>query len=177
MERLVEDPPLEVARRCKEEGNKRYVARDDPGALSRYREGLEALSGNTDTDALALIAILHANVAQVMLRQKRWLEVIESCTEALKYDPNHAKAAWRGAQAAREVGMRDVAISFVENGLVQDPNNKELLALRREFGPLPDGPPLVWEENEEDYVLEKAWQPPPSFKPKHIPVPGKDKAD
>eukprot|EP00404_Azadinium_spinosum_P033341 CAMPEP_0180571706 /NCGR_PEP_ID=MMETSP1037_2-20121125/8859_1 /TAXON_ID=632150 /ORGANISM="Azadinium spinosum, Strain 3D9" /LENGTH=135 /DNA_ID=CAMNT_0022589035 /DNA_START=41 /DNA_END=445 /DNA_ORIENTATION=+ len=120
------------------QGEGRFAARDDVGALRCYAEGLAKLEGSGSGDS-SLLAALHGNSAQVLLRQRRWLEAIEHCNAALRSDPGHVKAAWRGASAALEVGMRDVAISFLEGALDMNPDCEELLALRAKLGPLPDG--------------------------------------
>ncbi|CAK0891686.1 unnamed protein product [Prorocentrum cordatum] len=94
-----------------------------------------------------------------LLRQRRWLECIEHCTAALRSDPAHVKAAWRGATAAMEAQMHDVAVSFVEGALEADPGCAELLELRRKLGPLPDGPdarpPGGGDSSDEDVAVQR----------------------
>eukprot|EP00747_Dinoflagellata_sp_TGD_P168114 gnl/TRDRNA2_/TRDRNA2_193778_c0_seq1.p1 gnl/TRDRNA2_/TRDRNA2_193778_c0~~gnl/TRDRNA2_/TRDRNA2_193778_c0_seq1.p1 ORF type:complete len:234 (+),score=56.58 gnl/TRDRNA2_/TRDRNA2_193778_c0_seq1:87-704(+) len=204
---LEADSPRTAAARCKELGNRCVAAKDSAGALRHYAEGLALLrdaSGSSTADAppldqpsdLArlcglkpstvtalgdLSATLHANSAQVLIRDRRWLEAIEHCNAALRHNPSHTKAAWRGATAAIEVGMHDVAVSFVENGLGYNPECKELLELRQRLGPLPDqewSPPGGDSEDIDIGALKAAqqrpWQPPA---PQPKMKPGKEKGD
>merc|ERR1712217_859757 len=98
---------------------------------------------------------------------------IEHCNDALRYDPSHVKAAYRGATAAIEVGMRDVAISFLDNALVESPDSQDLLEMRSKLGPLPEGPapaPPGGADNDEDDVKisrwsDRQWAPPPKAPP------------
>mmetsp|Transcript_34301 Transcript_34301/g.91661 ORF Transcript_34301/g.91661 Transcript_34301/m.91661 type:complete len:185 (-) Transcript_34301:273-827(-) len=126
---------LSEAWTCKERGNQRFAQRDARGALRFYREGLRVLDGvDAALKPTELEVALNANCAQAFLGQRKWLEAIEHCNAALRCDPTSAKASWRGATAAIEVGMRDVAVSFVESGLEENPACPELLALRKKMG-------------------------------------------
>ncbi|CAK9081443.1 unnamed protein product [Durusdinium trenchii] len=131
--------------RCKElkeRGNRRLATGNSAGALQFYAEALQHLdTSNGDTkgaDATQLAAILHSNSAQALMKQRKWLEAIDQCHAALRFDPAHTKSSWRGAMCAIEVGMHDVAVAFVESGLDENMVSTELLELRRRLGPLPD---------------------------------------
>lgn len=176
-----EDTPSAKAMSCKERGNQRFKVRDDAGALRFYTEGLSHLQNLGSANAVPpdLAATLHANSAQVLLRQRRWLEAIEQCNSALQHDPMHAKAAWRGATAAMEVGMRDVASALVESSLIHNPHCAELLDIRNRLGPSPEPP---FECPSDDDVEIKRWMPPAAnvaMPPRSSvkPPPEKDKAD
>ncbi|CAK9082406.1 unnamed protein product [Durusdinium trenchii] len=75
---------------------------------------------------------------KALMKQRKWLEAIDQCHAALRFDPAHTKSSWRGAMCAIEVGMHDVAVAFVESGLDENMVSTELLELRRRLGPLPD---------------------------------------
>merc|ERR1712070_469885 len=119
----------------------------------------------------------HANSAQALLKQRRWLEVIEHCNAALRHDPAHAKAAWRGATAAIEVGMHAVAVAFVDNALEHNPQSEELLKLRERLGPLPDLPRDDSDSNDEYIRVDDKPRPWETVPAKSVAPPGKDKAD
>jgi len=187
---LAEDSPRSGAASCKDRGNRRFAARDDAGALGFYTHGISLLSSLDSTavptcEAVVhataeLAAALHANAAQVLLRQKRWFEALEHCNGALKRNPAHTKAAWRGATAAIELGMHEVAVSFVENGLVQTPDCQELLELHQRLGPVRDiefdDDAMGNDDNvgEFKYFLPKGRVPAPK---KRVQPPGKEKGD
>lgn len=173
------DSPRSRASKCKDHGNRCFTAQDNSGALKSYKEGLHLLKGIEPAAVPAsLAAALHANSAQVFMRQRCWLEAIEQCNEALRHDPKHIKAAWRGAKAALEVDMRDVAISFLENSLDCNPGCAELLELRNKLGPLPDSVRGSTSDDDEG-TLEKPWRPLPQYERPQRPLPpeGKSKAD
>eukprot|EP00929_Paragymnodinium_shiwhaense_P019262 TRINITY_DN13206_c0_g1_i1.p1 TRINITY_DN13206_c0_g1~~TRINITY_DN13206_c0_g1_i1.p1 ORF type:complete len:225 (+),score=69.85 TRINITY_DN13206_c0_g1_i1:120-794(+) len=216
---LIKEVRLQEAQECKEKGNKRFQAKDDAGALRLYAEGLSILGnsvagkgeGPHDAPPLAghvshfralcmdpvspedvMAAALHANSAMALLRQRRWLEAIEHSNATLRHDPSNVKAPWRGATAAMEAGMREVAVAFVENGLEQHPKCRELTELRRKLGCGPEAEdnfglgPLggcglsadAGSETDEDIVVEKFKAMPNWTLPvKKTPPPGKDKAD
>eukprot|EP00434_Breviolum_minutum_P005457 symbB.v1.2.004808.t1/scaffold270.1/size246978/19 len=122
----------------KERGNRKLASGDTGGALQLYSEALQELeSVEEGMDAAQLAAILHSNSAQALMKQKKWLEAIDRCHEALRCDPSHTKSSWRGATSAIEVGMQEVAIAFVEAGLEENASSTELLELRKRLGPLP----------------------------------------
>ena len=132
-----------------------------------------------DSDA-QLVAALHANSAQALLKQRLWLECIEQCNAALRADPSHKKAAWRGATAAIEVSMHDVAVGFVEGALLLQPQCLELLELRQRLGPLPEPSCEDRVDSGDDVKVSPCraaseWSAPPR-RPRVAP-PGKDKAD
>eukprot|EP00927_Polykrikos_kofoidii_P011371 TRINITY_DN14818_c0_g1_i1.p1 TRINITY_DN14818_c0_g1~~TRINITY_DN14818_c0_g1_i1.p1 ORF type:complete len:215 (-),score=49.53 TRINITY_DN14818_c0_g1_i1:122-766(-) len=134
----------------------------------------------SDRDKLA--AVLHANSAQVFIRQRKWLESIEHCNAALRHDPSHPKAPWRGATAAIEVGMREVAVSFVETGLEEHPQCPELLSLQRRLGPLPEASESAGgaDNSDDENLTAPRWVPPKNFElpPRRPPTPqGKEKAE
>ena len=181
---------LAAALDCKERGNRRLAAKDSAGALNWYKEGLahlerESLAGGGPRTAVALAVALHSNSAQALLKQRHWLECVDQCHAALRLDPASVKAAWRGATAAIEAGMHDVAVALVENALLEEPQCQELLELRKRLGPLPDAARGGdgWDSgNDEDFDLP-TWKAPPSVGAPPLPPrrppppPGKDKAD
>ena len=126
------------ALQCKEHGNGCLLDSDGEGALRFYGEGLVALRllklRAGDLSAVWLAATLHANSAQALMQEGRWKEAVFQCQDALSYDPEHAKAAWRGATAAAKAGMLHNAASFVENGLQHNPECVELLVLQARIG-------------------------------------------
>eukprot|EP00933_Yihiella_yeosuensis_P038707 TRINITY_DN32638_c0_g1_i2.p1 TRINITY_DN32638_c0_g1~~TRINITY_DN32638_c0_g1_i2.p1 ORF type:complete len:255 (+),score=51.51 TRINITY_DN32638_c0_g1_i2:35-766(+) len=91
-------------------------------------------------DILRLAVSLYANSAQACLNQRLWLEAIDHCNHALRFDPAHTKSSFRGATAAIEVAMHEVAIAFADGGLAYSPCCPELLELRKKLGPLPESP-------------------------------------
>mmetsp|Transcript_28694 Transcript_28694/g.81080 ORF Transcript_28694/g.81080 Transcript_28694/m.81080 type:complete len:181 (-) Transcript_28694:30-572(-) len=180
---MPEGSPSDEAAGCKEQGNQCLKKRDYAGALRCYKDGLRHLqdSGAGSAAPPGLAAALHANSAQALLRLRRWLEAIEQCNAALQHDPAHEKAAWRGATAAMEVGMRDVASALVESSLLHNPHSAELLELRRRLGPMPDAPPERWHDSDDESLEPKRWALPATAAapPRSAarPPPGKDKAD
>merc|ERR1712178_153785 len=119
-----------------------------------------------------LSAALHANSAQALLKQRRWLEAIEHCNAALRHDPAHAKAAWRGATAAIEVGMHAVAVSFVDSALEHNPQSEELLELRARLGPRPEPPCDGPDSNDEDIMVKEKPRPWETVPAKSVAPPG-----
>ncbi|OLP79681.1 Peptidyl-prolyl cis-trans isomerase D [Symbiodinium microadriaticum] len=177
----------------KERGNRKLAAKDFEGALCIYAEALRDLDallepGRGDASSVKqLAAALHSNSAQALMKQKRWLEAIDRCHAALRYDPSHSKSSWRGASCAVEVGMRDVAIAFAENGLLQNPSCAELLDLRSRLGPLytpqSDGDGYGTADfadgGSDDEIRPASWHLPACTREaKRMPLkPGKEKGD
>eukprot|EP00931_Biecheleriopsis_adriatica_P063168 TRINITY_DN38217_c0_g1_i1.p1 TRINITY_DN38217_c0_g1~~TRINITY_DN38217_c0_g1_i1.p1 ORF type:complete len:209 (+),score=51.47 TRINITY_DN38217_c0_g1_i1:38-628(+) len=196
MGRIDEAAVLSRATELKERGNKRLAAKDGTGALRNYTEGLQELQcllgedrGTPCSEAQKLATALHSNAAQALMKQRRWLEAIDRCHSALRWDPSHAKSSWRGASCAIEVGMHDVAVAFVEKGLLECPDCMELLQLQRQLGTLPEPPaplPPGGGSDDEDICpsdfrlpseaekAEKAAAQPRRAPP---PKPGKEKGD
>ncbi|CAE7318579.1 Ppid [Symbiodinium necroappetens] len=173
----------------KERGNRKLAAKDFEGALCIYAEALRDLDallepGRGDASSVKqLAAALHSNSAQALMKQKRWLEAIDRCHAALRYDPSHSKSSWRGASCAVEVGMHDVAIAFAENGLLQNPSCAELLDLRSRLGPLSDGDGYgaadYADGGSDDEIHPASWHLPACTREaKRMPLkPGKEKGD
>lgn len=189
------ESPRTAAAGCKDRGNRRFAARDDAGALRFYAQGIELL-GDTATNTAPpyldgkamevspeaqLGAALHTNSAQALFRLRRYIEAIEHCNKALACNPAHAKATWRGATAAIEVGMHDVAVSMVDNGLLWNPECPDLVKLRTHLGPLPEHEGVGADDagsGDEDFKLQR-WCIPATDPPvvRQPPPPDKDKAD
>lgn len=88
----------EAAALLKEQGNERFKAGDNDGALEQYTAALQS-AHLADEDR----AILLANRAAVHLRLEKWSSVVEDATKSLDLKPKYQKAHLRRKRAAEKL--------------------------------------------------------------------------
>ena len=116
----------------KEQGNASFKAGENVIAIEKYRDAIdEAREANAKCtspseriDATALIVSLHANTAAANLRLEHWADVVESASQALELDGEHAKALHRRGVAQRQLGNRSEARVDLVAALRIDPQNR-----------------------------------------------------
>ncbi|KAG5622958.1 hypothetical protein H5410_008176 [Solanum commersonii] len=127
------------AHELKEEGNKRFQAKDYVGALQQYENALK-LTPKTHPDR----AVFHSNRAACLMQMKPidYDSVISECTMALQVQPSYVRALLRRARAFEAVGKYEMAMQDAQILLGADPNHRDALEiagrLRMALGPRPE---------------------------------------
>lgn len=100
---------LKRAHELKEEGNKRFQAKDFVGALQQYDNALK-LTPKTHPER----AVFHSNRAACMMQMKPidYDSVISECTMALQVQPRFVRALLRRARALEAVCKYEMAIKM-----------------------------------------------------------------
>lgn len=127
---------LKRAHELKEEGNRRFQAKDYVAALQQYENALK-LTPKTHPDR----AVFHSNRAACLMQMKPidYETVISECSLALQVQPNFVRALLRRARAFEAIGKYEMALQDVQSLLVADPNHGDALEiagrLRMALGP------------------------------------------
>ncbi|KAL2931221.1 Protein CLMP1 [Bienertia sinuspersici] len=116
------------AHELKEEGNKRFQAKDYVGALEQYENAIK-LTPKTHPDR----AVFHSNRAACMMQMRPidYDSVISECTMALQVQPQFVRALLRRARAYEAVGKYELAMEDVQALLGSDPNHRDALDIAR----------------------------------------------
>mmetsp|Transcript_53784 Transcript_53784/g.148594 ORF Transcript_53784/g.148594 Transcript_53784/m.148594 type:complete len:481 (-) Transcript_53784:236-1678(-) len=138
-----DESPLDMAIKCKENGNsnfkraaqikKKMYFRE---ALKHYTEGclhiMKARELDDSEENRALHAALLANRGACNMSLKNFGSVKRDCTDALKLTPNNIKAHFRIAKACFELKQFENSLKAITTGLEVEgeAGNSELLALR-----------------------------------------------
>ncbi|KAA8515564.1 hypothetical protein F0562_018825 [Nyssa sinensis] len=119
---------LKRAYELKEEGNKRFQAKDYAGALEQYDNALK-LTPKTHPDQ----AVFHSNRAACLMQMKPidYETVIAECTMALQVQPLFVRALLRRARAFEAIGKYEMAMQDVQALLGADPNQQDALEIAR----------------------------------------------
>ncbi|KAL3344255.1 hypothetical protein AABB24_023605 [Solanum stoloniferum] len=117
---------LKRAHELKEEGNKRFQAKDYVGALQQYDNALK-LTPKTHPER----AVFHSNRAACMMQMKPidYDSVISECTMALQVQPRFVRALLRRARALEAVGKYEMAMQDVQMLLDADGNHQDALEI------------------------------------------------
>ncbi|KAK6133270.1 hypothetical protein DH2020_033031 [Rehmannia glutinosa] len=122
--------------KLKEEGNRRFQAKDYVGALQQYENALK-LTPKTHPDR----AVFHSNRAACLMQMKPidYETVISECNLALQVQPRFVRALLRRARAFEAIGKYEMAMQDVQSLLIADPNHGDALEiagrLRMALGP------------------------------------------
>ncbi|XP_010430293.1 PREDICTED: uncharacterized protein LOC104714577 [Camelina sativa] len=113
---------LKRAHELKEEGNKKFQARDYVAALELYENGIKLIPKSHPDRA-----VFHSNRAACLMQMKPidYESVISECSMALKAQPGFTRALLRRARAFEAVGKFDLAVQDVNVLLGSDPNHKD----------------------------------------------------
>ncbi|BFI39627.1 protein PHOX [Marchantia polymorpha subsp. ruderalis] len=117
---------LKRAHELKDEGNRRFQAKDYMGALDNYDQALKLTpEGHPDR------AVFHSNRAACLLQVKPVIydNVIMECTLALEAHPKFGKALYRRARAYEAMGKLQLALADVQFLLQSESSNQEALEL------------------------------------------------
>ncbi|XP_076882807.1 protein CLMP1-like [Bidens hawaiensis] len=119
---------LKRANELKEEGNKRFQARDFVGALEQYENALK-LTPKTHPDR----AIYHSNRAACLMQMKPidYKMVVSECSMVLQVQPGYVRALLRRARAFEALGKYEMAMTDVQTLLSADPNHRDALEIAR----------------------------------------------
>ncbi|KAL2613279.1 hypothetical protein R1flu_024971 [Riccia fluitans] len=119
---------LRRAHELKDEGNRRFQAKDYTGALEIYDQGLK-LCPEAHPDR----AVFHSNRAACLLQLKPIIyeNVVQECSLALEAHPKFGKALFRRARAYEAMGKLQLALADVSFLLQQESNNQEALELAK----------------------------------------------
>lgn len=127
---------LKRAHELKEEGNRRFQAKDYVGALQQYEVALK-LTPKLHPDR----AVFHSNRAACLMQMKPidYETVISECNLALQVQPQYVRALLRRARAFEAIGKYEIAMQDVQSLLIADPNHSDALEiagrLRMVLGP------------------------------------------
>ncbi|GAB2298924.1 Protein clmp1 [Dionaea muscipula] len=127
---------LKRAHEMKEEGNRRFQAKDYVGALEQYENAIK-LTPKTHPDR----AVFHSNRAACLMQMRPidYESVIAECNLALQVQPCFVRALVRRARALEAMGKYDMAMLDVQALLSADPNHGDALdiaqRLRMALGP------------------------------------------
>lgn len=115
---------LKRAHELKEEGNKRFQARDFVGALQQYENAIKLIP-KTHPDR----AVFHSNRAACLMQMRpiNYDSVISECTMALQVQPQFTRALLRRARAYEAIGKYDLAMADVQALLSSDPDHGDAL--------------------------------------------------
>ncbi|KAJ0808707.1 putative PB1 domain, tetratricopeptide-like helical domain superfamily, protein PHOX1-4 [Helianthus annuus] len=122
------------ANELKEEGNKRFQARDFVGALEQYENALKLTPKNHPDRA-----IYHSNRAACLMQMKPidYKMVVSECSMALQVQPGYVRALLRRARAFEAVGKYEMAMLDVQTLLAADPSHRDALEIARRLrGPI-----------------------------------------
>ncbi|KAJ0946772.1 putative PB1 domain, tetratricopeptide-like helical domain superfamily [Helianthus annuus] len=125
---------LKRANELKEEGNKRFQARDFVGALEQYENALKLTPKNHPDRA-----IYHSNRAACLMQMKPidYKMVVSECSMALQVQPGYVRALLRRARAFEAVGKYEMAMLDVQTLLAADPSHRDALEIARRLrGPI-----------------------------------------
>lgn len=119
---------LKRAHELKEEGNKRFQAKDFVGALEQYDKAVKLIP-KTHPDR----AVFHSDRAACLMQMKPidYESVISECTLALQVQPGFVRALLRRARAYEAMGKYDMAMADVQALLSSDPNHGDALEIAR----------------------------------------------
>ncbi|XP_021766669.1 protein CLMP1-like [Chenopodium quinoa] len=119
---------LKRAHELKEEGNKRFQAKDYVGALEQYDSAIKLIP-KTHPDR----AVFHSNRAACLMQMRPidYDSVISECTMALQVQPRFVRALLRRARAYEAVGKYEMAMADVQILLGSDPNHGDALDIAR----------------------------------------------
>ncbi|XP_077189740.1 tetratricopeptide repeat protein 4 [Paroedura picta] len=112
----------EQAKTYKNEGNDYFKEKDYKKAVISYTEGL-----NKKCSDYELNAVLHTNRATAQFYLGNFRSALSDAIAARKFKPNHLKAIIRGALCHLELKHFSDAMTWCEEGLRIDPNEKKLL--------------------------------------------------
>ncbi|KAM3342974.1 protein CLMP1 [Capsicum galapagoense] len=117
---------LKRAHELKEEGNKRFQAKDYVGALQQYDNALKLTPKNHPERA-----VFHSNRAACVMQMKPidYDSVISECTMALQVQPRFVRAFLRRARALEAVGKYEMAMQDVQMLLDADGNHRDALEI------------------------------------------------
>ncbi|XP_067893058.1 tetratricopeptide repeat protein 4 [Heterodontus francisci] len=117
--------PEDLAKTYKNEGNHYFKEKNYKKAVISYTEGLKRKCNDSE-----LNVILHTNraAAQFYLGNNR--SALNDVIAARKLKPNHLKAIIRGVLCHIELKNYSKAITWCDDGLLVEPNEKQLIELR-----------------------------------------------
>lgn len=117
---------LKRAHELKEEGNRRFQAKDYVGALQQYENALK-LTPKSHPDR----AVFHSNRAACLMQMKPidYEAVLSECSLALQVQPDFVRALLRRARAFEAIGKYEMAMQDVQSLLAVDPNHGDALGI------------------------------------------------
>lgn len=119
---------LKRAHELKEEGNKKFQAKEYVSALEQYDNALKLIP-KTHPDR----AVFHSNRAACLMQMKPidYETVIAECSMALQVQPQFVRALLRRARAYEAIGKYEMAMQDVQELLGADPNHGDGLDISR----------------------------------------------
>ncbi|KAF6020773.1 TTC4 [Bugula neritina] len=121
------DTLVEKATNYKEDGNRNFKNSKYRWAIDNYTVAIECKCSD-----LQLNAICYTNRAAAQFRLGNYRSSFRDVVFARKFVPDHMKAIIRGVHCAKKIRKYDIALRWIDDGLLIDSTNEELLKLRHE---------------------------------------------
>jgi len=123
---MTDDAKRALSLGLKTEGLNHFSNSEWEGAISKWKEAIQALKGATGEESTTIRTSLHANLCLVYLKSSKWSDCVTECSLILRTDPNNPKALYRRAKANLEglkhgVDAKDDLLVLIK----RDPSNKE----------------------------------------------------
>eukprot|EP01027_Heterolobosea_sp_BB2_P020451 GEZU01029177.1.p1 GENE.GEZU01029177.1~~GEZU01029177.1.p1 ORF type:complete len:315 (-),score=151.96 GEZU01029177.1:99-1043(-) len=136
---MTAEEKLEAGLKRKEEGNALFKQGDYKAAIQKYEKAITYYEEDSDASEEEgkklkegnLVCLL--NAAMCHLKLKEYKNAIESCTKALKIDPNSVKALYRRGVAYSDSAEYELAEKDFKQALEVSPGNKEVLQAQAEL--------------------------------------------
>ncbi|KAL2925844.1 70 kDa peptidyl-prolyl isomerase [Bienertia sinuspersici] len=140
LSRRLPSPPSTAAVEMAEDGNLFFKKGDVDSALEKYGfvgVFLTCIAFETGEDRetfVNLTSVVLLNMAACFPRKKEFMLAGKFCTIVLDLNPRNAKALFRRASAAMELGRIEFAVSDLKLGYVIDPSDQEVCKKLGEAG-------------------------------------------
>lgn len=105
-----------LANSYKEQGNKEYKAGNFMEAIEFYTKAIEKKKDK----------IFYTNRAHCFFQLKKFIKAVSDCDEAIKLDPEYAKAYFRKADAYLSLGELDRAFETILTALDKKPQDNDI---------------------------------------------------
>ncbi|XP_077464002.1 mitochondrial import receptor subunit TOM70 [Stigmatopora argus] len=101
--------PLDRAQGAKNKGNKYFKAAKYENAIQCYTEAIALCPTEQKSD----LSTFYQNRAAAYEQQMNWTEVVQDCTEAVKFNPRYIKALFRRAKALEKLDNKKECLEDV----------------------------------------------------------------
>jgi len=121
-----ENTAEELALNYKEDGNYNMKFKNYRIAIIAYTEALNQKCGNDEIQAT-----LYNNRSTANFFLKNYRSSLIDCQNALKLQPDYAKAKWRAAQCANHLDKFDLCVELCNEILLKEPDNQKVIDLMK----------------------------------------------
>lgn len=121
------------AEELKTQGNELLKAGDLDGAAKKYEAAFDMIDWIKEEPMTKIKIAIRNNQCLVLLKQRKWKELVEMCDKALELDKDNSKALLRKCRGLREQQLFAEASKVVEALLHLLPNDEEALDEKRQL--------------------------------------------